>query len=267
MRARRIYAVVLRQFFLMRGSYSRIVPLFAWVTVDIVLWGFISEYLNTITRAGLKVGATILGAVLLWDFFMRAMQGVSMAFFEDVWSRNFLNFFASPLSIGEYLAGLVISSLLTSTFGLGVMLLLADTVFGLSFLSIGLMLIPFLLILSLFGMSLGIMACAMVLRLGPASEWFVWPIPALIVPFAGVYYPVSTLPRWMQLVAQTLPPAYLFENFRAVWAGQAVSWGSLALGLFLTLVYVFAAFGVFIRTYGYALQTGLIARYSAESVS
>ena len=32
-----------------------------------------------------------------------------MAFFEDVWSRNFVNIFATPLLISEYLTGLVIS--------------------------------------------------------------------------------------------------------------------------------------------------------------
>ena len=35
-------AIVLRQFYLMRGSPARIVPLFAWVAIDIVLWGFIT---------------------------------------------------------------------------------------------------------------------------------------------------------------------------------------------------------------------------------
>ena len=29
------------------------------------------------------------------------------------------------------------------------------------------------------------------LRLGPAAEWFIWPIPALISPFAGVFYPLT----------------------------------------------------------------------------
>src|SRR4051794_34335190 len=139
----------------------------------------------------------MLGAVLLWDFFTRVMTGVTMAFFEDVWSRNFLNLFASPLSIGEYLAGLVISSIGTSVVGLVVMLVLAGTVFGLSFLAYGAALVPFLLVLFLFGIALGIFGTAIVLRLGPASEWFVWPIPALISPFAGVFYPLATLPAWM----------------------------------------------------------------------
>ena len=107
------------------------------------------------------------------------MQGVTLAFFEDVWSRNFLNIFAAPVSMWEYVCGLVISSIATSSVGLVVMLVLASAVFGLSFFAYGIVLIPFLLILFLFGIALGILASAMVLRLGPASEWFVWPIPAL----------------------------------------------------------------------------------------
>ncbi len=90
---------MLRQFYLYRGSPVRVVPLFAWVTVDIVLWGFITKYLNAIASSGFNFVPSLLGAVLLWDFFIRVMQGVTMAFFEDVWSRNFLNIFATPLSI------------------------------------------------------------------------------------------------------------------------------------------------------------------------
>jgi len=108
----------------MRGSVARVLPLFAWVAVDMVLWGFLTRYLNAITRAGLDFVPTLLGAVLLWDYFTRVMHGVTTTFLEDVWSRNFLNLFATPLSIGEYVAGLVVSSVLTSAVGLVVMLVL-----------------------------------------------------------------------------------------------------------------------------------------------
>ena len=180
MNRNRVFAIVLRQGYLMRGSVARVLPLFAWVAIDMVLWGFISRYLNTVASSGFNFIFVFLGAVLLWDFFTRVMQGVTMAFFEDVWSRNFLNFFASPLSISEYVTGLVLSSIATSSIGLVVMIVLATLVFHLSFFSYGLLLIPFLLVLFLFGIALGIFACALVLRFGPASEWFVWPIPALI---------------------------------------------------------------------------------------
>src|ERR1700733_4347 len=149
MNPRRAAAIVLRQFYLLRGSPARVLPMFAWVAIDIVLWGLITRYLNSVASAGFNFVPALLGAVLLWDFLVRVMQGVTMAFFEDVWSRNFLNIFATPLYISEYVAGLVVSSIATSTVGLAVMLVLASLAFGLSFLVYGLLLVPFLLVLFL----------------------------------------------------------------------------------------------------------------------
>ena len=267
MNLRRVAAIVLRNLYLLRGSPARIVPLFAWVAVDIVLWGFLTRYLNASTRGGPDFVPMLLGAVLLWDFFIRVMQGVTMAFFEDVWARNFLNFFATPLGVGEYVTGLVLSSVMTSAIGLVAMLALATGAFGLSYASIGSLLAPFLLVLFLFGIALGILACAMVLRLGPAAEWIVWPIPALLSPFAGVFYPVSTLPGWMQAVAQLLPPAHVFEQMRAILAGRPASWPALLCGLGEAALYIALAGIAFAATHRRAVRTGLIARYSAESLS
>lgn len=266
-RVGRVVAILYRQGCLLRGSPARVVPLFAWVAVDILLWGFMTRYLNRIAAGPVDFVPTLLGAVLLWDFFMRVMQGVTMAFFEDVWSRNFLNLFATPLKLSEYLSGLVLSSIATSTLGLVVMLALASGVFGLSFLSYGLLLIPFLLVLFVFGISLGIVACAIVLRFGPAAEWFIWPIPALISPFVGVFYPVSTLPAWMQLVSYLLPPTYVFEGIRAIAAGGHMAAGSLVAGATLSALALLLACVAFTRVHRHAVRTGLMARYSAESVS
>ena len=267
MNVTRIAAIVIRQFYLMRGSMSRVIPLFAWVAVDIVLWGFLTRYLNAVTSSPFDFVPVLLGAVLLWDFFARVMHGVTMAFFEDVWSRNFLNMFASPLSIGEYLSGLVLSSLATSLIGLVAMLAVATLVFGWSILAYGTMAVPFLLVLFLFGIALGILGSALVLRLGPSAEWFVWPIPAVVSPFAGVYYPVATLPVWMQWVARVLPPSYVFEGLRAIVEHRAWSPATLLLGTGLAIVDVMLACVAFTRVYRHAVRTGLIARYSAETVS
>lgn len=267
MRLSRALAITLRQYYLIRGSLSRVFPLFVWVAIDIVLWGFITRYLNTVTSAGYNFVPALLGAVLLWDFQTRVMQGVTMAFFEDVWSRNFLNIFATPLTIGEYVAGLVMSSIATSTVGLAVMLLVASLVFGLSLFVYGAMLVPFLLVLFLFGIALGIVGASLVLRLGPSAEWFVWPIPAVVSPFAGVFYPVATLPTWMQYVSRLLPPSYVFEGMRAIVAGNPMPGTTLLWGTLLSVVYILLAGWLFSRVYNQAVRTGLIARYSAESVS
>jgi len=263
----RTAAIVLRQYYLLRGSPVRVLPIFAWVAIDIVLWGFITRYLNTIASPGFDFVPMLLGAVLLWDFFTRVMHGVTMAFLEDVWSRNFLNLFASPLSIREYVGGLVLSSIATSVLGLLTMVVLATTAFGLSFFVYGLMLVPFLLVLFLFGIALGIFASALVLRFGPASEWIVWPVPAFLSPFAAIFYPISTLPQWMQPVSYLLPPSYVFEGMRTIVSGGTYRGTALLLSACLAALYILLASLFFTRIHRHAVRTGLLARYSAESVS
>lgn len=263
---RRTSAITLRHLYLMRGSFARILSLFIWVALDIVLWGFISTWLNRMAKPEFSFIPAFLGAILLWDFFSRVMQGVTTAFFEDVWSRNFLNIFASPLTIGNYLGGLVLSSCITSAVGLAVMLTLATACFGLSLFDYGLLLAPMIFTLFLFGIALGIMGAGIVLRFGPASEWFIWPIPAMLAPFVGVFYPLSTLPGWMHAVSYLLAPSYVFENIRLYLSTGHADGAMLLSGLGLSILCIPLACWYFVRIYRYALKTGLIARYSAESV-
>jgi ABC-2 type transport system permease protein len=263
----RLYAVFLRQLFLLRSSPTRLFQIFVWTLLDIVLWGFITEYLNRVAAAKFSFLPVFLGAVVLENFLTRVQQGVAVAFFEDVWSRNFLNVFASPLRVSEYLGGLIATSIVTSAVALIAMTLLAGLVFGLWLVSLGALLIPFLLVLFLFGVALGILATAIVLRFGPASEWFVWPIPMILAPFVGVFYPIATLPAWMQAISYALPPTYVFEGLRAVVLDDRFSPELLGVGIALACFYVALAYLLFRLTYRIVIRRGLIARYSAETVS
>ncbi len=267
MNPQRIAAIALREYYLVRGSIARLFPLCVWAGIDIVVWGFLTKYLSTVVTGSFNVVSVLLGSILLWNFLIRMMQGVTTTFFEDVWSRNFLNVFSSPISIAEYVSGLILSSILMSLISVTVMLLLAVFVFSLTLLPYGLLLIPFVFILLLFGIALGIVGAAIVLRLGPSAEWFIWPIPAIISPFVGVLYPLAVLPHWMQFIGRFLPPSYVFEGMRAVIAGSPVSMQSLVIGSVLAILSLIVACLYFARVFRFAVRTGLIARYSAESVN
>jgi ABC-2 type transport system permease protein len=232
-----------------------------------LLWGFLSRYLESVAGPGPRFIPRLLGAVLLWDFLVRVAQGVTTAFLEDVWSRNFLNFFATPLTVGEYLGGLIVTSITTSLVGLAVMLTVAVTVFGLPFFAFGMLSLPYLLILFLTGIALGVFGAGLVLRLGPASEWFIWMIPATLSPFAAVFYPLASLPAWMRAIAYAVPPSYVFEGLRDSLSGGHLAAAPLLLGGGLTLAYTALSIHFFRSTYRRAIRTGLIARYSAESVA
>lgn len=261
----RIFAIILRQYFLLRDNPTRLAQLFVWSLLEITLWGFVSVYLAD--AADIRFEFIFLGAIILWEFLVRVMYGLSIAFFEDVWSRNFLNIFASPLSIGEYLAGMVLSSVITTIISFSAMLLFSSIVFGFSITLYGLLVFPFLLVLFLTGIALGIIGIAFVLRFGPSAEWFIWPLPAIIAPFAGVFYPIETLPEWMQYFAMLLPPTYVFEGVRAVVSGERFDSSSLGIGVALGVLAITLAYAYFLRVYRRAIRTGLIARYSAETVS
>lgn len=261
---RHSYAIVLRQLYLIRDNPTRFWQLFVWVTVDVTIWGFITKYLSTVVPPTFGVVTFFLGAVILWGFLLRVMQGMTTSFLEDVWSKNFLNLFASPLSILEYVSGLVATSILTSTLVLCGVALFAFLAFGLPLWGMGIQLAAFLFILFLFGIALGIFGVAVVLRIGPSAEWFVWPIPAVLNPFVGVFYPIETLPHWMQLVSRVLPPSYVFEGMRASVVSGTFSWGALLWGLLLALVYIGLAYAFFTYVYRTVVRNGLIGRFEAE---
>lgn len=263
----RVYAIFLRQIILLRHNWTRFFNIFIWITVDIVLWGFITRYLNSVSHSGFSFIPVLLGAIILWDFLVRVQQGVTLAFFEDIWSQNFLNYFASPLTMGEYAGGLIISSIATTSAGFAAMLTVAGLVFGYNLFTLGLNLLLFLAVLFVFGLAMGLFTSAIVLRFGPSAEWIAWPIPFIIGPFAGVFYPVSTLPPAFQLLAKILPPAYVFEGMRQVLAEKPLPLSELAVGLALSALYLLLAYIFFNYVYRLVIRSGLITRFSAESTS
>lgn len=260
----RVYAIFLRQMYLLRDNPTRLFQLFVWVVVDLIIWGFITKYLLSFVPPTFGVITFFLGAVILWGFLLRVMQGMTTPFLEDVWSKNFLNIFGSPLTISEYITGLVLTSICTSVMVLVGVLLIATLVFGFSLFVLGMQLIPFLLILFLFGIALGIFGVAIVLRIGPSAEWLVWPIPALLNPFVGVFYPPTILPEWMQFVSKALPPSYVFEGMRNAVLSGGFSWAALIWGIALAIFYIVLSYAFFDHTYRIVVRDGLIARFEAE---
>lgn len=258
-------AVALRYFYLLRDNWIRVFQIFIWATLDIILWGFITKYLDDVGGAVFSFTTLLLSAVTLWAFMTRAMQGITTPFLEDVWSRNLLNMFGSPLSVTEYILGLSVTSICTSVLGLIFMLLLASAVFGLPLISLGLPFALFVLLLFVFGVALGILGICIVLMKGPAAEWFVWPLPTVLTPLVGVYYPISVLPTWLQYLSEVIPATHVFEGLRGVIERGTVNVHALVLASVLDAVFLALSWALFVFVYRRAVRSGAIARYSAES--
>jgi ABC-2 type transport system permease protein len=231
------------------------------------MWGYISKYLGTFGSATFNIVTVLLGAIILWDLLSRIQQGVMMAFLEDIWSYNFINYFSSPLKIGEYLSGLVLTSLATGIFGFLVTMALAAAVFGYNIFVIGLAILPFIVILFIFGIAIGIFVSALIFRLGSSAEWIAWPIPFVLSIFSGVYYPISTLPHFLQIFTKIIPASYVFESMRTIVSHGGFTWAvgiNLLISFVLSLLYLWAMYLFFIKVYKRNLSVGTIARFNTE---
>lgn len=260
-RRRRIASVIRRDFFALRRDPPRMIDMAFWPTAELVLWGLVSLYLQQ-NRVHIAV-AMLLGAVLLWQVLHRAQGEVTFGFLFDVWSSNLLNVFVSPLSTLEYVAGLLLASVVKVAVTIGVMSVLAFIFYGFGVLTIGPALVPFMAVLMVMGWALGVVAIAAVIRFGQSAQIVAFILVFVFQPFAAVFYPLSVLPGPAEAIAALVPASHVFEGMRAVLTGGGVSWGGLAVAALLDLVYVAAALGFLLHSLRYARLKGKLSRFGS----
>jgi len=247
----RIWALSLRYTYLLRGSWPRILELAYWPAMQIVLWGFISTFLRGQSSMVAQAFGVLLAGVMLWDLMFRGQLGVSVSFFEEMWSRNLGNLFVSPLRPWEMIAALLTMSLLRTLIGMLPATLLAYLFFDFSIYSLGWALLAFFINLMAFGWAIGLAVSGLVLRVGLGAETLAWALIFAIAPVSAVYYPVAVLPEWLRAIAWSMPPAYVFEGMRGVMLDGHLSLDLLLGAIGLNILYLgggCAAFLLFFRS-------------------
>jgi ABC-2 type transport system permease protein len=214
--AQRVFALVLRYVYLLKGSWPRILELAYWPSIQIVLWGFISKHFTGEVSGAVEAAGALLAAVLLWDILFRGQLGYAISFLEEMWSRNLGQLFVSPLRPHEMIIALTTISLIRTLIGVLPAAFLAIPLYAFSIFDLGLSLLAFFVNLMVTSWALGLMVTGLLLRVGLGAESVVWMVMFLIAPVSAIYYPVSVLPDWLQAVAWALPTAHVFEGMRAV---------------------------------------------------
>jgi len=213
---RRVAAMVRRYWYLLRSSWPRILDLIYWPTVQMLMWGFLQLYVSQSSSTFARAGGVFIGAVLLWDILFRGQLGFSISFLEEMYSHNLANLMMSPLRPIEFIAALMVMSVVRLLIGMIPVTALAVLFFGFNFWSLGLPLIFFFINLILTSWSIGVFVAGLLLRNGLGAESMAWTIMFLFLPLTCVYYPVTVLPHWLQYVSWALPPTYVFEGMRAL---------------------------------------------------
>jgi ABC-2 type transport system permease protein len=253
---RRLGAMVLRYWYLLRSSWPRLLELIYWPAVQMLMWGFLQLYIAGNASFFARASGTFIGAVLLWDILFRGQLGFSISFLEEMWARNMGNLMISPLRPIEFVAALMIMSLVRLVIGMGPVSLLAIAFFDFNLYGLGLALAAFFANLILTSWAIGLVVSGLVLRNGLGAESLAWTIMFLLLPLTCVYYPVTILPGWLQAVAWALPPTYVFEGMRGLLINHAFRGDLMLEALVLNAVYFAAAVVAFVELLASARRNG-----------
>jgi ABC-2 type transport system permease protein len=247
---RRVSAMVLRHWYVIRSSWPRTAELIYWPLVQMLTWGFLQSYLAQTTSLAGRAAGLFIGGVLLWDILVRGQLGFSIAFLEELWARNLGHLMMSPLRPAELIASLIVVSLVKLSVAMVPVMFMAYWFFGFNVLSLGIGFAALFANLTVMSWSMGLISAGVVLRWGLGAENFAWLVAFVLLPLCCVYYPVATLPAWLQPVALALPPTYVFEGLRALVTHHTFEAGYMLTALLLNVVYFglgAAAFAFFLR--------------------
>ncbi len=242
---RRIHGMVLRHWYVIRGSLPRALELVFWPMLSMLTWGFLQVHLSQTTSLAAKAAGLFVGGVLLWELLARGHLGFAVAFLEEIWSRNLGHLMMSPLRPWELAASLMVVSMIKLLVSMVPVAIVAYAMFGFSLFSLGLAFAAFFANLVIMGWALGLLSTGAVLRWGLGAESLAWMIVFVILPLACVYYPVSTLPGWLQPVALALPATHVFEGLRSLVLEQTYRSDEMAWAAGLNVIYLGGAFALF----------------------
>jgi ABC-2 type transport system permease protein len=257
----RISALLCRYLFLYRRSSVRTLEVFFWPMMNLVLWGFVTLYLQRLVLPDAVV--FLLGGMIFWDVLYRAQIAITLSLAEEIWVKNLLNIFLAPIRMVELLIATCLIGVIRALLNVLVLGGLAYVLYAFNLLRMGPALVPFLASLLLFGWALGMGTMALMLRFGQAAETLAWGVPFVLEPFSAIFYPVDVMPLWLRPIAYLLPSTYVFEGMRTALRTGTVDIAGLAMALGLNLVYLVLGAGFFgwmlhqARAQGYLTRLGM----------
>ncbi len=260
MKLHRVNAVIVRHVYEARRNFDRVIDTIWWPVLDIVMWGFFSIYLTHGKGLAPNIVSLMLGAAILWTMFYSFQRDMAVAFIDDLWCRNLINLFSTPLMLSEYIAGIVAVCVLKVMVGLLAASAIAWAAYSFDILPWLPKFIPYIANLLFFALALGIAITGMIFRYSTKIQALAWSFAGLLMPVSCIFYPISSLPNWLQDIAWMMPTAHSFEGMRQVLAGKGFSPLHFWWGAGLNVVYFGAAIVFFRWIFEKARSRGLLVK-------
>ncbi len=254
----RVWAMLLRYLYILKSSWPRTLELLYWPTLQVIIWGFMSQFFYQNSSYVARAFGVLLGAVILWDLMFRSQLGLSLSFLEEMWSRNLGQLFVTPLRPYEWVISLLAMSAIRTGIGIIPAVLVAIPLYHYSIFDMGWALMAFVVALMAMGWAMGLAVCGLILRHGMGAESLAWTVFFALSPVSCVYYPITILPHWIQPIAWSLPQTYVFEGMRTVLFDHIFRFDYFLAALALDIVYLAAGIAIFFLAFRNARRRGAL---------
>ncbi len=252
----RIKALCLRHLYPLRRDLDLLSDMIYWPIIDTILWGVTSQWLFESSGIPGLVAAILIG-LILWNVIWRSQAEVSRNLIDEIWNSNLVNLFSTPLQLKEWIAGILLLSIVKTGITISLLSLLVVVLYHVNFLTLGLWLVVFIFLSTMSGWWIGFISASIVIRFGPKMQNVVWTLPGILLPFSAIYFPVDRLPESAQIISKLIPTTYVFEAMRSVLSGNYDIAHALGVSLLLNGVYLTLSIWFFVRSFAYSKTLGL----------
>ena len=261
MKLNRIYALILRFYYLFGHSYDRIGDAFYWPTVDLIIWGLTSSYFMKFAPNAPQIILIVLSGHIFWQIVWRAQYEITVNLLEDLWNKNLINIFVSPIKFSEWVMSYIIVGVTKAAFSFPFAMLVVYLLYKMNIIFFGWYFVPIIFLLFMTGWWIGFFVAGLILRFGTQVQTLAWTFAWAVGPFAAIYYPVSILPSWAQKIAALTPASYVFENAREIINNGYADPNKFYISFILNFIYLILSITFLYFSFKKVMEKGLIKVY------
>ena len=264
------YAFVERNFNLVKRYWGWEVVWMIYSIVNALSITFIGKASGEITGrtlSQLEIDTAILYLLvgtLVWHYLSKIFHDISEAIAWERWEGTIEYTFMAPVTRFTHMMGQTAFSVVYGALHTVVILLVVSLFFRLNLREANLLGSGLVLLAgSLSFIGLGVTAAVLPLLYPERGAQMTHVIQALVLLVSGVYYPISVLPGWMQVLSHLSPATYVLAGVRAgLLDGTPVTalWGDVLPLVAMGIVLIPAGLWAFGRAERYAKRTGKLKR-------
>ncbi len=253
----KIYAYIYRNYIFAIRNVFTFFDLLFWPVIGIISIGMLSTFL--------KLDTTLISFLLTGTITSGVLQitqlEVSYGILYEIWSKSIKQLFVTPTKLYHYIIGSWVIGVIRGIIVFLLLSIISHYLFGFYLPKINIVLVS-LLGIFLTGLILGMFVNFFILLYGQRVDIIAWSVSILTMLICGIYYPVTTLPKWLIKIAEFIPLTYFLEYFRKGYGFEETFKYGLVKGYILCMIYAIIFSYSIELAYKYTKKTGSIIRLS-----